>query len=220
MRDPRYENMWGENPEEQERRRQWLGDVYDRAAGLKSGQTPIPDHGQFNQTPYNPSDRFGQTPYQPKNELNNDSSFMQQEQKQPQYTPVKRDWQLSDMQNPTSQIVQAAKKMADEYFLMHGHKYKNLDDYHHCKANYNAAQQGAWGNAVSHLLGTGKEVVDFGRNTLYKGLSINDALKDMQHDLAINQIGRDRARSSLGISAQDACADFRQKNPKLPKEYW
>lgn len=31
MRDPRYENMWGESPEEQEKRREWLRGVYDRA---------------------------------------------------------------------------------------------------------------------------------------------------------------------------------------------
>ena len=42
----------------------------------------------------------------------------------------------------------------------------------------------------------------------------------MRHDLQVNQIGRDRARANFNMSAQNACADFRQKNPKFPEEYW
>ena len=39
MRNPRYENMWGETPEEQEKRREWLRGVYDRATTPE--QTPL-----------------------------------------------------------------------------------------------------------------------------------------------------------------------------------
>ena len=48
MRDNRYTNMWGETPEEQEKRREWLRGVYDRATTPEQTQqsTPMPSQSE------------------------------------------------------------------------------------------------------------------------------------------------------------------------------
>ena len=52
MRDNRYTNMWGEDADEQRKRREWLRSVYDKATVPEEiEQTPITNSG-FNQTPY------------------------------------------------------------------------------------------------------------------------------------------------------------------------
>ena len=38
MYDRRYTNMWGETVDEQEKRRQWLREVYDKAAAKTPNQ--------------------------------------------------------------------------------------------------------------------------------------------------------------------------------------
>lgn len=49
MRDNRYANMWNETPEEQEKRRQYLYDVYDASVRRNEEQTPYQKsfNGQF-----------------------------------------------------------------------------------------------------------------------------------------------------------------------------
>ena len=52
MRDNRYANMWNETPEEQEKRRQYLYDVYDASVRRNEEQTSYPGNGNrvdFNQ---------------------------------------------------------------------------------------------------------------------------------------------------------------------------
>ena len=73
MRDPRYENMWGETPEEQEKRREWLRGVYDRAT--QPEQSPLPANNEtqnnFGQSALNnDNNQFGQTAYQSSQDMN------------------------------------------------------------------------------------------------------------------------------------------------------
>lgn len=53
---------------------------------------------------------------------------------------------FNDIENtkmhPVKQITGAIIDMSKEYLKMKHHKYKFLDDYHHCKANYNASSRG------------------------------------------------------------------------------
>ena len=128
--------------------------------------------------------------------------------------------QTSASQHPLQQVFGAAKDMATEYFKMKDHGYKNLDDYHHCIANYNAASKGPWGYSTAKFLGDAKEQFDFYRNKMYKGLDNNQATIDKQHDLSINAIGRLRGDSRLYNSAEEACAEYRLQNPSFPKKYW
>ena len=114
----------------------------------------------------------------------------------------------------------SVKDMASEYFKMKNHGYKYLDDYHHCKANYNAAARGPYGYNTAKVLGDAKEQFDFNWNQVYKGLSENEAQNDRLHDLEVNTTGLLRGNSGLYHSAQEACADYRDKNPAFPKKHW
>ena len=118
------------------------------------------------------------------------------------------------------QVKDATGDMVYEYDLMKSHNYKYLDDYYHCKANYNAAKRGVIGRATATFLGNEKEVVDYLRNRYIKGKDFMEARHDALHDIDVNKIGRERAEMSEYNSAQDACADFREKNKSLPKKYW
>ena len=69
--------------------------------------------------------------------------------------------QATNQQSPIQQIVGSAMDLASEYFKMKNHGYKNLDDYHHCKANYNAAARGPYGYNTAKTLGDAKEQFDF-----------------------------------------------------------
>ena len=131
-----------------------------------------------------------------------------------EYQPV------NSQQSSLKQVVGAIKDMTTEYFNMKKHGYKYLDDYHHCKANYNAAARGPLGYNIAKYLGDEKEKFDFYWNQLYKGKSKSEAISDRNHDLFVNAIGRLMGDSRLYNSAQDACADYRLKNPSFPKKYW
>lgn len=125
-----------------------------------------------------------------------------------------------NQQSPVRQIVGGAMDMASEYFKMKNHGYQKLDDYHHCKANYNAAARGPYGYNTAKTLGDAKEEFDFYRNQAYKGLSREAAQEDKIHDLSVNADGRLRGSSGLYRNAKEACAKYRSKNSRFPKEYW
>ena len=131
---------------------------------------------------------------------------------------------VKEKSNPTSgalqQIKGATSDMYSEYKLMKSHKYKYLDDYYHCKANYNAAKRGNLGEMTATVLGNGKEAVDYFKNRLYKGLPFQASIKDYWNDINVNKIGRERASNDKYSSAKDACSDYRDKNKKLPERYW
>ena len=118
----------------------------------------------------------------------------------------------------SDQVVGSLSDMAKEYFLMHSHNYKNLDDYYHCKANYNAAARGPVGNMIAAIAGNGKEAFDYFKNRL-RGLPVEKAVNDYWHDLNVNAVGRERARNNPNLSAAAACSDYRRKNRALPEKY-
>ena len=133
---------------------------------------------------------------------------------------LKRKNLLGDADDFINQSVGAASDMYKEYRTMKSHNFKSTDDYYHCKANYEATSRGPIGEATSRGLGNLKENFDYQWNMYYKGLSKKDAQWDMKHDLKVNEDGRRRAKSLLYESSQDACADYRNKNKKLPNKYW
>ena len=123
-------------------------------------------------------------------------------------------------QKTLHQIIGATTDMITEYLKMKNHGYKYLDDYHHCKANYNATSRGHYGEITAQQLGDIKEQFDFYWNQLYKGKSEQEAIDDRTHDLDVNATGRSRAKLKMYNSAMDACADYRSKNTDFPKKYW
>ena len=87
----RYTNMWGEDLEEQQKRREWLRQVYDNATTPeKTEQTLITNSG-FNQTPYQPDNKeqeeenFNYRKFLNNNSLTNISNSLETTQNQTSY---------------------------------------------------------------------------------------------------------------------------------------
>ena len=118
------------------------------------------------------------------------------------------------------QVWQAISYMANEYCKMKGHNYTNLDDYHHCKANYAATKFGKYGEEIAQNLAREKEIFDYFKNVLYKGLTRSEAYNDYINDTTVNLTGRARANFGLDSTPAEACADFRKKQPELPEHFW
>ena len=117
-------------------------------------------------------------------------------------------------------FVPTVADMAGEYLHMKDHGFRYLDDYHHCKANFNAAQKGTGAANAARIAGDIKEGIDYYKNVLYKGLSPEAAHQDMVHDLTINRLGLSKGHSGKWNDAKDACAEFRDSNPRFPEKYW
>lgn len=58
---------------------------------------------------------------------------------------------LEETKDAWNQITGAVGDMSEEYWQMKKHGYVNLDDYHHCKANYKATQRGKWGERTAEV---------------------------------------------------------------------
>ena len=187
MRDSRYENMWGESPEEQEKRREWLRGVYDRAT--KPEQTPLQANNDT-QTSLgqsginNDNSRFGQTAYQSSQDMNTSET-------------------------PLQQIWGATKDMARNYFDMKKDKTIGGDDYFHCKANFEASQRGDYGEKTAKALGDAKERFDYFKNRLFRAKSGPQAYQDYLHDTDVNMQGRHQAKTGLYSNSREGCNYFR-----------
>ena len=118
------------------------------------------------------------------------------------------------------QVWQAISYMANEYCKMKGHNYKKLDDYHHCKANYAATKFGEYGEEIAQDLARKKEIFDYFWNIFYKGLTRSEAYNDYINDTTVNLTGNARANFGLDLTPAEACADFREKQPRLPEHFW
>ena len=118
------------------------------------------------------------------------------------------------------QVWQAISYMANEYCKMKGHNYTNLDNYHHCKANYAATKFGKYGEEIAQNLAREKEIFDYFWNIFYKGLTRSEAYNDYINDTTVNLTGNARANFGLDLTPAEACADFREKQPRLPEHFW
>ena len=118
------------------------------------------------------------------------------------------------------QVWQAISYMANEYCKMKGHNYTNLDNYHHCKANYAATKFGKYGEEIAQNLAREKEIFDYFWNIFYKGLTRSEAYNDYINDTIVNLTGNARANFDLDSTPAEACADFREKQPRLPEHFW
>ena len=115
-------------------------------------------------------------------------------------------------QNPVSQVVGAISDMTRNYLDMKRDNTIGNDDYFHCKANYEAAERGAWGKLTAQIVGDTKEGFDYLKNRFYNGLSYPDALSDYWHDKDVNTQGRGLPRNSLYSNSKDACNYQRVKD--------
>lgn len=115
---------------------------------------------------------------------------------------------ISNQQHPIRQFFGAVKDMTRNYFDMKHDNTIGNDDYFHCKANYEATDRGDIGRTVSQWLGNKKEDFDYYKNQI-RGLTPLQASIDRIHDRKVNEIGRQRAQSSLYSNSKEACNSFR-----------
>ena len=64
-------------------------------------------------------------------------------------------------QKIANEILPTVVDMGQEYFNMKNHDFKYLDDYHHCKANFNVAQENEARAAAARFAGDAKELFDY-----------------------------------------------------------
>ena len=112
-------------------------------------------------------------------------------------------------QSPWQQVTGALQDMSRNYFDMRRDNTVGADDYFHCKANYEAASRGTWGEATAQIVGDAKESIDYWDNQFRKGLTLKQAAVDRIHDKEINKIGRQSAQTGLYSNSRDACNLFR-----------
>ena len=67
-------------------------------------------------------------------------------------------------QNSFSQVVGAVEDMVTEYYKMKNHGYKYLEDYHHCKDNYNKTKKRPLEYNTAKHLEKARVIFDFHRN--------------------------------------------------------
>ncbi len=122
--------------------------------------------------------------------------------------------------NGVAQLQNSLTHLFNNYNLMKSHNYQYLDDYYHCKANYQAAKEGYIGQKTAEIAGDIKEIADYYKNRL-RGLTHQQAYEDFMHDRMINQIGINRTYNGIKYpTASEACRDFRNYNTELPQKFY
>lgn len=110
-----------------------------------------------------------------------------------------------DEDEALEQVFGAMKDLYYNYKDMKNDNTAKADDYFHCKANFEAAKRGEYGEKTAQILGNLKEVVDYFKNRMLRNLSPLEAYEDYLHDRDINLQGRQQAKSGLYKFSKDGC---------------
>lgn len=129
-----------------------------------------------------------------------------------EYNTMRANQSMPKQQNPVRQIVGAVADITRNYFDMKRDNTVGADDYFHCKANYEAANHGPWGELTAQIVGDTKEGFDYLKNRFYKGFSYPDALSDYLHDKDVNLQGRQLSKNPLYSNSIEACQYQRVKD--------
>lgn len=85
---------------------------------------------------------------------------------------------------------------------------KGADKFYHCMANCEATERGVGGEYIATLISNTRELSDLSRADS-KGISSEQATKDIVEDLFVNRVGRQGANN--GLRCNDACNWFKPK---------
>ena len=127
----------------------------------------------------------------------------------PLYTEYRRirmlDNPLEDNQpSALNQTIGAIYDLGKNYLDMKDDNTIGADDYFHCKANYEAASRGKYGEKTASAVGDFKERVDYFKNRLL-GNNFVSSLADYHHDKNINKQGRFQKSTNLYDNSKNAC---------------
>ena len=107
------------------------------------------------------------------------------------------------------QYALAASDMIKQYLLMHADNTKKNDDYFHCKAHFDAARRGKYGEQFADYWGDRKEGLDYYRN-LIKGFTPQEASADYDHDRQVNKNSIHLSKNPLYRNAKEGCQRYRK----------
>ena len=91
------------------------------------------------------------------------------------------------------------------------------DKYFHAKANTEASQRGFLGELTASVISNLREITDTFKNTLFKGMTLKDSIKDSKEDLRANQYGRMQGRNYPNKNSKDLVDKYRPNG--LPQKY-
>lgn len=112
---------------------------------------------------------------------------------------------LEETSEAVGQVKGAVGDMYKNYRDMRDDNTEKADDYFHCKANYEAASRGKWGEKTAQYVGDVKEEFDYFKNRITKNLSALEAYEDYLHDKDVNTQGRFQVKSGLYNNSKDGC---------------
>lgn len=126
--------------------------------------------------------------------------------------------------SPFGQIFGATRDLGENYINMINANLRSntemkekgitIDNYYHCKGNYDASKRGPLGLMTSLGLGAVREIGDFALNTTREKnrLSPMEALQDGVNDIKINLTGNKNALDNQYNSAEEACAKYKPQD--------
>ena len=91
------------------------------------------------------------------------------------------------------------------------------DKYFHAKANSDAAKRGFLGEFTALTISSIREITDTFKNTLFKGMTLKESLKDSKEDLEANKFGRLQDRKNPTTDSKVLVDKYRPNG--LPKKY-
>lgn len=101
--------------------------------------------------------------------------------------------ELQDIVDQTVSTIQIFHKNYEELKALReelGYYLDQSAEYYHTKANCESAQLGDIGAQVAEMLGYLREYLDFIKEFIFKGYTLQKTFEDMIHDLEVNEAGR------------------------------
>ena len=125
--------------------------------------------------------------------------------------------QAEKFTNTIKQIPNAVADFTKNYNDMKEANTIGADKYFHAKANSEAAQRGFLGKLTALFISNLREITDTFKNTLIKGMTLKDSLKDSKEDLEANKFGRTQGLNNPNKDSRELVDKYRPKG--LPEKY-
>lgn len=110
--------------------------------------------------------------------------------------------ELQDVVDQTVSTIQIFKSNYDDLINLKkelGYYLDQSAEYYHTKANCEAAQLGDVGAKIAEMLGYLREYLDFIKEFIFKGYTLQKTFEDMIHDLEVNEAGRKLGKENPNV---------------------
>lgn len=124
---------------------------------------------------------------------------------------------LDNMVNTVQQVPNAINDFIKNYKDMKEANTIGADKYFHAKANAEASQKGLLGKLTASAISNLREITDTFKNTLFKGMTLEESLKDSKEDLEANKFGRIQGQRYPYKDSKELVDKYRPNG--LPQKY-